>query len=72
VVNFNLPDSYPENYSNYVRSVTLDAATAAAKKVIKPDELIWVVVGDRAAVEPKLKAMGVEPRIIDADGNPAK
>ncbi|AZS20562.1 MULTISPECIES: pitrilysin family protein [unclassified Caulobacter] len=72
LVNFNLPDSYPENYSNYVRSVTLDAATAAAKKVIKPEELIWVVVGDRAAVEPKLKAMGVEPRIIDADGNPAK
>ncbi|AZH13657.1 insulinase family protein [Caulobacter vibrioides] len=72
LVNFNLPDSYPENYPRDVRAVTLDTATAAAKKVIKPDELVWVVVGDRASVEPKLKAMGLELRIIDADGNPAK
>jgi predicted Zn-dependent peptidase len=72
LVNFNLPDSYVEGYPRDVRAVTLDSATAAAKKVIKPDELVWVVVGDRAAVEPKLKAMGLDLRIIDADGNPLK
>ena len=72
LVNFNLPDSYPENYPRDVRAVTIDAATSAAKKVIKPDELVWLIVGDRASVEPKLKAMGLELRVIDADGNPVK
>ena len=72
LVNYNLPDGYFDAYPGDVRAVTLDSATAAAKKVIKPDELIWVVVGDRAVIEPKLKALGLDLRFIDADGKPVK
>ncbi|MBO9547747.1 pitrilysin family protein [Caulobacter sp.] len=72
LVNFNLPDSYPDNYPTDVRAVTIDSATAAARKAIRPDELIWVVVGDRAVVEPKLKGLGLDLKVIDADAKAAK
>ncbi|MET3663687.1 pitrilysin family protein [Caulobacter sp. 1776] len=72
LVNFNLPDSYFDAYPSEVRAVTTDTATTAAKKAIKPDELIWVVVGDRAVIEPKLKAQGLDLRIIDADAKPVQ
>lgn len=72
LVNFNLPDGYFDTYPGNVRAVTLETATAAAKKVIKSDELIWVVVGDRAVIEPKLKALSLDLRFIDADGRPVK
>ena len=72
LVNFNLPDSYADAYSDEVRAVTVDTASAAARKAIKPDELVWVVVGDRAVIEPKLKALGLDLKVIDADGKPVK
>ncbi|WP_297509808.1 pitrilysin family protein [uncultured Caulobacter sp.] len=72
LVNFNLPDGYFDAYPGEVRAVTVDAATAAARKAIKPDELIWVIVGDRATIEPKLRALGLDPKVIDADGKPVK
>ncbi|MBI1686362.1 insulinase family protein [Caulobacter hibisci] len=72
LVNFGLPDSYFDEYPADVRAVTVDSATAAAKKAIKPDELVWVIVGDRAVIEPKLKALKLDIQVIDADGKPAK
>ncbi|MGH1559598.1 hypothetical protein ACRAWD_21880 [Caulobacter segnis] len=42
-------------------AVTLDSATAAARKAIRPEELIWVVVGDRAVIEPKPQGAGPGP-----------
>ena len=50
----------------------LDTATAAAKKAVKPSEMIWVIVGDRAVIEPKLKALGLDLRVVDADGKAVK
>jgi zinc protease len=36
-----------------------------------PDQLIWVVVGDRAKVEQQIRDAGFsEIRLIDADGEP--
>ena len=43
---------------------------AAAKETLHPDQLIWVVVGDRAKIEPELAQLGFsEIRHIDVDGN---
>lgn len=72
LVNFNLPDGYFDAYPGEVRAVTTESATAAARKAIRPDELVWVVVGDRAVIEPKLKALGLDLRVIDADGKPVR
>jgi hypothetical protein len=40
-------------------------------EVVVPAERTILIVGDRASVEPKLKAMGVkEVRLVDTDGKP--
>jgi len=31
----------------------------AARAAIRPDQLIWVVVGDAAKVEPQLRSLGL-------------
>jgi len=42
----------------------------AARKVIHPAALTWVVVGDRTMIEPKIRELGYsEIHLIDADGN---
>ncbi|HEY6343385.1 MAG TPA: hypothetical protein VIY49_17960 [Bryobacteraceae bacterium] len=39
--------------------------------MIHPDNLIWIVVGDRAKIEAGIKALNIgELHVIDADGNP--
>ena len=44
---------------------------AAAKEVLLPEALIWVVVGDRSEIEDGVKALGLgDLHLIDADGNP--
>lgn len=52
-------------------AMKLDDARAAAKEVIDPANMIWVVVGDRAKIEKGLRATGIAPlEIWDEDGNP--
>jgi zinc protease len=52
----------------------LDAAdvNAAATRLLHPDQMTWVVVGDRSVIEQDVRALGFgDLRIVDADGNPA-
>lgn len=41
----------------------------AAGRVVHPNAITWVIVGDRAKIEAGLKAKGVAIKHIDADGN---
>jgi zinc protease len=55
-----------------VRALTPEQVAAAAK-FIQPDEVVWVVVGDRSKIEKGLSELGLgAPVILDADGNPAQ
>jgi zinc protease len=41
-----------------------------ARRVIKPNAVVWVVVGDRTKIEEPLQALGLGPvTYLDADGN---
>ncbi len=72
IVRFGFPDDYWRTYPDRVRQVTLEQVNAAARKVLHPDRLVWVVVGDRAKVEAGVRELSFgEIRLIDADGNPA-
>jgi predicted Zn-dependent peptidase len=53
------PDDYYVKLPARYRALTPAAATAAAKSAIDVGSLQWVVVGDRAKVEPQLKAVGL-------------
>ena len=71
LVVFGLEDRYFDTYPDKVRSVTAETATWIAADIVKLGNLVWVVVGDRAKIEPGLREIKLgEIKLIDADGNP--
>ena len=73
VLNNGLPDNYFQTYAQKVRSLKLADVRAVATKVVKPGNLIYVVVGDRAKIEEGIKSLNLgEVRYVDADGNMVK
>jgi zinc protease len=51
MVQFGLPDDYYEKYADRVRALKVSDVEGAAKEVMRPDNLTWIVVGDRAKIE---------------------
>jgi len=71
MVTYGLEDRYFETYAQRVRSSTIPDATAAAQETVRPDHLVWVVVGDRSKIEAGIRELGWgEIRFLDADGKP--
>jgi len=67
---YNLPDDYFDTYSGRVRALTPADLDRVAKRIVQPDSMTWVVVGDRAKIEAGMRTFGYEVRVIDADGKP--
>ena len=65
------PFNYAETLAGRYRAMTPAGLDAAARAVIDPAKLSWVVVGDKTVVLPQLKALGLPVREIDM-GTPAK
>lgn len=73
MVTYGLPDDYYDTYPDEVRNLNLDQVFKAAKDVLHPDSVVWVVVGDWLKFEAGLSELGFEKvHLIDADGNPVK
>jgi zinc protease len=73
MVRFDLPDDYLKLYPQRVLQLKIEDLDRAARKVIHPESVVWVVVGDRAAIEPGIRSLGYgEVFVIDSDGNPVK
>lgn len=73
IVEFGYPDDYFDTYAAKVRNVKIADIVDANKSVMHPDNLIWVVVGDRAKIEAGIRDLNVgELQLIDADGNPVR
>ncbi|MFK8052326.1 MAG: M16 family metallopeptidase [Woeseiaceae bacterium] len=73
IVRFGLPDDYWDQYADATRAMDLATVNAQAGKVIKPDNTIWVVIGDLEKIGAGLEALGIgDIRLIDTDGNPAE
>jgi zinc protease len=54
-----------------IRALKTSDLDVAAKQVVHPDNIVWVVVGDRAKIESDIRELKFgEIRFIDADGNP--
>ncbi len=68
---YGLPEDHFDTYSDRLNAVTIADAEAAAKRIIDPDRVIWVVVADAATTEGPLAELGWGPiRRMDAEGNP--
>jgi zinc protease len=73
IVVYHRPDDYVQTFKHRVEAQTDADVEAAAKQVIRPDALTWVVVGDRKQVEPSLRALKIGTlQVLDANGNPVK
>jgi zinc protease len=71
LVEYGLPDDYYEKYAGRVRALRIPDIEAAAKRVVRPDSLVWVVVGDRAKIEAGVRELNLgEVKFLDADGKP--
>ena len=69
LVQFGLPDDYYDTYAGKVRALKTSDVNGAAKEVVRPDNLIWIVVGDRAKIEAGVRELGLgEFRLMDVDG----
>jgi len=68
IVRFGYPDDYFTVYPEKVLALTRADVEQAARTVVRPEQLVWVVVGDRATLEPELRELGLgEVRTISAD-----
>ncbi len=69
LVRFNFPMDYYEKYPSLIKNLTVDQIRSAAKRVLKPESLVWVVVGDKEKIGKGLSELGYEIKFIDVDGN---
>ena len=69
MVTYNLPDNYIETFINKVKNLNLEDINQNARRVLRPDNIVWVVVGDKVKVEAGLREIGYEIKDIDGDGN---
>lgn len=70
LLRFGLPDTYYDTYADKVAALTVADLQAAAKQVIHPDNLVWVIVGDLEKIEAGVRELGFGPvHKIDPDGN---
>jgi zinc protease len=68
LVVYKLPDDYFQRYVANIQAVTAAAVQKAAATYIQPRKFSIVVVGDRAVIEPKIRALNLGPiRVLTVD-----
>lgn len=72
LINLNLPNDYWSRYAGNMRALTEPQLDAAAKKFVRPNEIIWIVVGDLKKVEKGIRELNLGEVVrLNADGEPA-
>ena len=69
LVKYGLDESYWDKYVADLRQINLEQVNQSAKDLMTPDRMLWVVVGDRAIIEQKIRDANLgEVIIVDAEG----
>ncbi|MSQ32164.1 MAG: insulinase family protein [Dehalococcoidia bacterium] len=68
IVAFDLPNDYLQIFPEKISSVSLEDVRGVAKRWLDMQELSWLVVGDRKAIESGLQSIGLPLHSIDYDG----
>lgn len=69
---YDLPQDFYETYGQHVRAVTAAEVKRVADKYIQPDKFAVVIVGDRKAIEPGVRALNLGPVTIVEPGEVMK
>ena len=73
IITYGLPDDYWDTYTNKVRNLSSKKLQDAAEKAIKPDNLIWVIVGDLSEIEDEVRNLDfTQIKTLNADGKEIK
>jgi zinc protease len=73
IVVYQRPDDYVQTYKRRVEAQKDTDIQAAAKEIVQPDALTWVIVGDRKQIEPSVRALKIgDMQVLDADGKVLK
>jgi zinc protease len=68
IVNYGYPDDYFATYSRRVRELDEAELAAAAARVIRPDAVIWVIVGDLAQIEAGVRELNLgEVSVLESE-----
>jgi hypothetical protein len=66
---YHRPDDYVQTLKSRIEGQSDASVEAAAKEIIHPDRLTWVIVGDLAKIEAPIRALKLgEVQVLDADG----
>ena len=70
IVTYGLKDSYWNDFVGEVQAMTPARLTSAAQKLVRPDALTWVIVGDLSKIEAGVRKLNLgDVKVLDADGN---
>ncbi len=69
ILTYGLPDTYFNDFVGRVQALTPVQLREAATRLIHPDAITWIVVGDLAAIEAPVRMLGLgDVQVLDADG----
>src|SRR4030095_11295164 len=73
IIEFKLAPDYYSTYAGRIKTLAVNNLNEAAVKVIRPENLIWIVVGVRQKIEKGICDFNIgDVSNIEADGNPVK
>jgi zinc protease len=69
ILTYGLKDTYWNDYVDEVNAITPQKLAVAAQKLIHPEALTWVVVGDLSKIEAPVRKLNLgEVQVLDPDG----
>jgi zinc protease len=69
IVVYDRPDDYVQTLKPRIEAQTDAGVQAAAKEIVKPDALTWVIVGDLKKIEKPVRDLKIgEVKVLDAEG----
>ncbi|HMJ93548.1 MAG TPA: pitrilysin family protein [Allosphingosinicella sp.] len=61
---YHRPDDYWETIAGRYRGMTISGLDTAARKVIDPSKLVWVIVGDASKIRSQLEPIGLPIEVV--------
>ena len=70
IARYDLPFDYIKKQEGIIQNMTIEDHNALAKKYIRPDEMIYLVVGDATSQLSGMNSLGFgKPILLDREGN---
>ena len=69
ILDYNLPANYVDQQNKILAAITKPEIDALAKKMLRPDQMFVLLVGDKAKILDGIKKTGYQIIEMDVDGN---